>query len=141
MEPNRQGVIVNVSSLMAEQAAGIAPAYVACKGALDALTYELASLHGPAGIRVLSLQPGGIDTDLAREVAQSGEQDEIGAFSEDMIMLQRWGRPEEIAQTLLFLASERASYITGTTITVDGGWKRQHLPLSLKRRYYGSDYP
>lgn len=141
MECNGRGVILNVGSMMSLQAAGISPAYIASKGALDALTYELASLYGPAGIRVLSVLPGAIDTELSREVSQAEEVDEIRDFSEDMIMTGRWGRPEEVANTLLFLASDQASYITGTTLTVDGGWSRQHLPLGLKRRHYGTDYP
>ena len=140
MERRGRGVIVNVSSIMAEQAAGNAPAYIACKGALDALTYELASLYGPAGLRVVGIQPGAIDTDISREVSSMGGSDDLRAFSEDMIMLRRWGRPEEIAEVILFLASDRASYLTGVTIPVDGGWLRQHFPLSLKRTHFPDDF-
>jgi NAD(P)-dependent dehydrogenase (short-subunit alcohol dehydrogenase family) len=141
MERQKQGVIINVSSLMSQQAAGIAPAYIASKGGIDALTYELASLYGPAGVRVVCLQPGAIDTELSRDVANEENPDDIRSFSDDMIMLGRWGRPEEIANVIAFLASDAASYINGTTLAVDGGWTRQHLPLSLKRRHFAEDYP
>jgi NAD(P)-dependent dehydrogenase (short-subunit alcohol dehydrogenase family) len=141
MERRKRGVILNISSIMALHSAGISPAYVACKGGIDALTFELASVYGPAGIRAVSIQPGAIDTELSRSVGQADHADEIRQYSEDMIMLGRWGRPEEIADALLFLASERASYITGTTLAIDGGWLRQHMPLSLKRRHFEDDYP
>jgi 3-oxoacyl-[acyl-carrier protein] reductase len=142
MERRRRGVIINVSSMMARQAAGISPAYVACKAGLDALTIELASLYGPSGIRVVGLAPGAIDTDLSRDLSErSHDRDEIRQFSEDMIMLGRWGAPEEIAHIVQFLASDEASYISGTTLVADGGWLHQHLPLSLKRRHYADEYP
>jgi 3-oxoacyl-[acyl-carrier protein] reductase len=142
MERRRQGVIINVSSMMARQAAGISPAYIAGKGGLDALTIELASLYGASGIRVVGLAPGAIDTDLSRDLSdRSQNADEIRQFSEDMIMLGRWGTPEEIARVVLFLASDDASYISGTTLVADGGWLHQHLPLLLKQRHYADDYP
>jgi 3-oxoacyl-[acyl-carrier protein] reductase len=140
MERRSKGVIVNISSIMSQQAAGISPAYLAAKGGLDALTYELASLYGPAGIRVVNVQPGAIDTEMSRTLGQAAGPDEIRAFGEDMIMLRRYGQPEEIARVILFLASDAASYLTGTTIVVDGGWVRQHLPLSLKQREFSDDY-
>ena len=141
MERRKYGVILNVSSMMALQTAGISPAYVACKGGLDALTYELASVYGPSGIRAVSIQPGAIDTELSRDLESADSPDELRQYSEDMIMLGRWGRPEEVADLLVFFASDRASYITGTTLTIDGGWLRQHFPLSLKRRHFASDFP
>ena len=57
-----------------------------------------------------------------------------------MIPLGRWGRPEEIAKAIAFLASEDASYLTGTTITIDGGWTRNATPQSLKRRMNPDDF-
>ncbi|MEX0642985.1 MAG: SDR family oxidoreductase [Pirellulales bacterium] len=136
------GAIINVSSMMSQQAAGISPAYIASKGGLDSLTYELASLYGPHGIRVVTVQPGAVNTELSSELDRpSDESDDIRAFSEDMIMLRRWANAEEIARVILFLASSDASYITGTTITVDGGWFHQHFPLSLKQQRFRDDYP
>ena len=141
MERRSQGVIINVSSLMSQQAAGISPAYIASKGGLDALTYELASLYAPSGIRVVGVQPGAIDTELSRTLGKESTADELRTFSEDMIMLARWATPDEIAALIVFLASDAASYITGTSIVADGGWLRQHFPISLKRRQFPDDYP
>jgi 3-oxoacyl-[acyl-carrier protein] reductase len=136
------GVIVNVSSIMARHAAGISPAYIASKGGLDSLTYELAALYGESGIRVVSLQPGAVDTELSRDVAAGATgTDEIRQFSHDMIPLGRWATCEEVARVILFLASDAASYITGTTITADGGWFHHHLPNSLKRKHYPREFP
>jgi 3-oxoacyl-[acyl-carrier protein] reductase len=127
--------------MMAEQAAGFAPAYIASKGGLDSLTYELAALYGQSGIRVVSLRPGAVDTELSRDVAAGDTNtDEIRSFSHDMIPLGRWATCEEVARVILFLASDAASYITGTTITADGGWFHHHLPNSLKRKHYPQDF-
>lgn len=135
------GVIINVSSIMAQHAAGFAPAYIASKGGLDSLTYELAALYGSSGIRVVSLRPGAVDTELSRDVA-AGETDtdEVRDFSHDMIPLGRWATSDEVARVILFLASDAASYITGTTITADGGWLHHHLPNSLKRKHYPHEF-
>lgn len=142
MEQRSSGVIVNVSSIMSQQASGMAPAYIASKGGLDALTYELASLYGPSGIRVVGVRPGAIDTGLSHTSDRASSSDgEIRAFSEDMIMLQRWGTAEEVAEVIAFLASDAARYITGTTLAIDGGWLRQHLPLSVKRHRFPGDFP
>ncbi|MCC7087220.1 MAG: SDR family oxidoreductase [Pirellulales bacterium] len=142
MQPRGSGVIVNVSSMMSQQAAGIGPAYVACKGALDSLTYELASLYGPHGIRVVAVNPGAIDTELSRDYPQGGgtADDPLRQFSEEMIMLRRWGQPEEIARVIAWLASSEASYITGTTLVVDGGWQHQHFSHSLKQRQFPQEF-
>lgn len=136
MESAGRGVIINVSSIQSQMAAGISPAYVAAKGALDSLTYELATLYGPAGIRVLSVNPGAIDTAMGKDIATDQRQstgDQIRQVSEDMIPLRRWAKPREIAQAITMLASEDASYLTGTSITVDGGWKQQCSPYSIKQ--------
>jgi 3-oxoacyl-[acyl-carrier protein] reductase len=136
METCGRGVIVNVSSMMSQQAAGTSPAYIACKGALDALTYELASLYGPSGIRVVAINPGAVDTTMGRDLgADDAEGDRIiRQFSEDMIMLRRWATSEEIARAIAWISSDEASYLTGTTVTIDGGWQHQHLPHSVKQK-------
>jgi len=131
MEKQGGGVIVNISSIMSEHCAGSAPAYVASKGAMDTLTFELAALYGPRNIRVVSLNPGAIDTDMGSEGYGDAEK-KLRDYSEDMIPLKRWGTGEEIAKTVLFLASDAAGYITGTTIVADGGWSRQIHPMSIK---------
>ena len=134
MEKQRSGVIINVSSIMAERAAGISPAYVACKGALNSLTFELASLYGPSGIRVVGISPGAIDTEMSRDLDKTLPPANDPTLSEDMIMLRRWGTPAEIAQAIVWAASEDASYLTGTTITLDGGLLHHHFPHSLRKQ-------
>jgi 3-oxoacyl-[acyl-carrier protein] reductase len=143
MERQRRGTIINISSIRAFQPDGIAAAYVAAKGGLDALTYDLASLYGPAGIRVLAISPGAIDTELSRDYIDDSGQSlttELRRSSEDMIPLGRWGRPEEIARMIALLAGDDASYLTGTTIVVDGGWTRNGTPRSLKQQMSPDDF-
>jgi 3-oxoacyl-[acyl-carrier protein] reductase len=143
MERQRRGTIINISSIRAFQPDGIAAAYVAAKGGLDALTYDLASLYGPAGIRVLAISPGAIDTELSRDYTDDSGKSltaELRRSSEDMIPLGRWGRPEEIARMIALLAGDDASYLTGTTIVVDGGWTRNGTPRSLKQRMSPDDF-
>jgi 3-oxoacyl-[acyl-carrier protein] reductase len=143
MESRGSGVIVNISSIMSKQAAGFCPAYIACKGALDALTYELAALYGPAGLRVLGINPGAIDTAMSRQLGEvdSNDDEAVRQFSEDMIMLRRWGASEEIARAVAWVASDEASYLTGTSIVIDGGWQRQHFPYSLKHQQLPAQFP
>jgi NAD(P)-dependent dehydrogenase (short-subunit alcohol dehydrogenase family) len=135
MEQQKSGVIVNISSVMAEHAGGFSPAYIACKGAINSLTYELASLYGPSGIRVVGVSPGAIDTEMSRELTQPGS-DPVKEYSEDMIMLGRWGTPHEIAKAIAWLISDAAAYITATTLAIDGGWMHQHFPNSLRRSQF-----
>jgi NAD(P)-dependent dehydrogenase (short-subunit alcohol dehydrogenase family) len=134
MEPLRRGVIINVSSIMSQHPFGLAPAYIAAKGAMDALTYDLAALYGPSSIRVIAVNPGAIDTALSANLsAKPDEASAVREFSEEMISLRRWGKPEEIARTIVWLSGDDAAYITGTTIVADGGWSHQLYPVGLKR--------
>lgn len=143
MEQRGRGVIINVSSIMSRHPSGSAAAYVAAKGGIDALSYELAALYGPGGIRVISFSPGAIDTEMSArysESADDGANRQLRQFSEDMIPLRRWGSSEETARTIAWLASDDASYITGTTIVADGGWSRQLHPYSLKQRMHPGQF-
>jgi 3-oxoacyl-[acyl-carrier protein] reductase len=143
MERQGRGTIINISSIRAFQPDGIAAAYAVAKGGLDALTYDLANLYGRAGIRVLAISPGAIETELSRDYStDSGESltADLKRTSEDMIPLGRWGRPEEIARMIALLAGDEASYLTGTTIVVDGGWTRNGTPQSLKRKMSPDDF-
>jgi len=133
MEPVGRGVILNVSSIQSRFPSGLSPAYIAAKGGLDSLTYELATLYGPAGIRVLSVNPGAIDTELSRNHGRSETDDALRSHVEDMIPLGRFGQPEEVASMLVLLASQGASYLTGTCLDLDGGWHHQCTPYALKR--------
>ena len=74
--------------------------------------------------------------DDAREVAQR-----VRDWSEEMISMRRWASPEEVARAIAMLASDDASYITGTTIVVDGGWTPQFYPHSLKRAIRPQQFP
>jgi 3-oxoacyl-[acyl-carrier protein] reductase len=135
MERQRRGVVINVSSIMSSQSWGMAPAYVAAKGGLDALTRDLAALYGPAGVRVVTVSPGAIDTDMG--VASS----DVREWSEQMISLGRWGTPAEIARAIAFLASDDASYITAASLIIDGGWSRQSYPYGLKHKLRPEQFP
>lgn len=112
----RSGTIINMASL-----AGIEPqpgkvAYGSSKAAIIIMTQCLAKELGPLGIRVNAIAPGPIETEM---ILQYNEEKLKQLISESS--LRRLGRPEEIAQTALFLASDKASYINGEIIKVDGG--------------------
>ena len=96
-------------------------AYAATKGAIDAATRSLAIELGPHGIRVNSVAPGVVDTDMwARNKAIPGVIEEIEALTP----LRRWSTPEDIADVVVFLASDAARFVTGETMCVDGGMAR-----------------
>lgn len=144
------GAIVNISSLNAHQSAGNAPAYVAAKGGLESLSHELAALYGPRGIRVVAVALGAIDTALSHDVeagagkAKAGAEDlggdSLRAFGEDMIPLRRFGTADEAARAIAWLASPEASYLTGTTVELDGGWGRHHLPHKWKKAQFPEEF-
>ncbi len=137
MERTRSGVIINVCSIMSRRGGGIAPAYAAVKGGIDSLTYDLASLYGRSGIRVLAISPGAIDTELGADYRnEQGDSFDapLRAWSTSAIPLGRWGQPEEIARVIAMLASDDASYMTGTNVTVDGGWSQTHFPTDLLKQ-------
>jgi NAD(P)-dependent dehydrogenase (short-subunit alcohol dehydrogenase family) len=93
-------------------------AYSASKSGLIGFTQSLAAEHGPAGLRVNAILPGGVDTPMGRVVAN---HEATLAFVRGLHALKRTAHPEEIARAALFLASDAASFITGTAWLVDGG--------------------
>ncbi|BBX05296.1 SDR family NAD(P)-dependent oxidoreductase [Mycolicibacterium sp. ELW1] len=112
----RRGSIVNITSMVASKGVGGASTYGASKAAVEALTRSWAVEFGPFGVRVNSVAPGPTDTEGV--VAQWGDtNDELGRA----LPLGRTARPEEIANAVLFLASPRSSFITGSTLHADGG--------------------
>ena len=116
MRDRRQGVILNLSS-MAAKTGGVAaaPPYGAAKAGVSALTVHLAKVMAPYGVRVNAIAPGVIDTDLIRGL--SGGHAELAR----QIPLGAKGRPEDVANLALFLASDEASHITGEIVDVNGG--------------------
>lgn len=118
------GVIINNASAQALQSQKLVPAYAASKGAILSLTRNLALDYAAKNIRVVAICPGSVDTPMLRAAAalespQNPEQ-----------VLTKWGakhpigrigRTEEIAEVVLFLSSEKASFITGEYVCVDGG--------------------
>ncbi|HVC79720.1 MAG TPA: SDR family oxidoreductase [Chloroflexota bacterium] len=117
------GNMVFISSVHGFRAVPDHPHYAASKGAINALTHSLAAQLAPGGIRVNAIAPGVIYTERAR-----AERLYDPAVIAGAIPLGRVGRPEEIADIAVFLASDRASYITGQILVADGGLT---LPLPL----------
>ena len=113
----RQGCIINVDSVVTINAAPNNPAYSASKAGLVQLTKALAKKWGRTGVRVNTVAPGLVPTKLT--VNQSGEENEA-AFKQTN-PIPRFGRPEDIAGGVLFLASPLAAYVTGQQLAVDGG--------------------
>lgn len=114
----RRGAIVNIGSIASFLALKDAPGYTAAKAGVLGLTRSLADKWARDGVRVNMIAPGFIQTRIT-EPNRNNPAAEKKIFS--MLPMHRWGQPEEIAGAALFLASSDASYITGTTITIDGG--------------------
>lgn len=113
------GAIVNIASVQGLQSAKGVSAYAASKGGLLNLTRQLALEYAADGIRVNAVNPGTIETDLA--IAGSGGLEVLREGAARTHPLGRAGQPEEIANAVLFLASDKASFITGEYLCVDGG--------------------
>ncbi len=122
MAKNKWGRIINIASIASGQVGvGIAGGahYTASKGGVLGMTETLADEWAAFGINVNAIAPGAIDTPMASAAQMPKE-------AMDMLMakvpLKRIGRPEEVAAAVVFLSSDEASYITGATLYVDGGW-------------------
>jgi NAD(P)-dependent dehydrogenase (short-subunit alcohol dehydrogenase family) len=118
----RKGAVVNVSSVTGLRSFPGLVAYCTSKSAVDQLTRCAALDLAPKGVRVNAVNPGVVVTNLHRRSGMNEEQ--YAAFlerSRETHPLGRPGRPEEIAELILFLASDRAGWITGETVAVDGG--------------------
>lgn len=117
---NRPGVIVNTASVNAFFAEPRFPAYVATKGAIVALTRSLALDHAREGIRVNCVCPGYVETPMTRPLFEVGGDSGAGAVGR-MHAIGRVAQPEEIAEVVVFLCSDAASFVAGASVMVDGG--------------------
>jgi NAD(P)-dependent dehydrogenase (short-subunit alcohol dehydrogenase family) len=116
------GSIINTSSGWGMKGGGNAISYCASKGAVTNMTRGMAIDHGPQNIRVNSVCPGDTDTPMLRNEAKQLGQAEDKFMSEAADRpLRRYAQPIEIAQSVLYLASDAASYVTGAALVVDGG--------------------
>ena len=117
MISEKAGCIVNISSIWGLRGASCEVAYACTKAAIIALTRSLAAELGPSHIRVNCVAPGVIDTDMVQVLGRETLDDLA-----EQTPLGRLGTPEDIAHAVAFLASDRASFITGQVLTADGGF-------------------
>lgn len=115
---NKYGVIINVSSVFGANGGSMETDYSASKAALIGFTKALAKEAGPSGVRVNCVTPGIIDTDMNASLSVEDVRDIV-----ETIPLESLGKPEQVAEVIAFLVSEKADYITGAVVSVDGGWQ------------------
>jgi NAD(P)-dependent dehydrogenase (short-subunit alcohol dehydrogenase family) len=118
MIPQGSGAIINISSTLGRAGGAGASVYAASKHAVEGLTQSAALEAAGSGVRVNVVAPGPIDTGMLSRFTGS---DDRKAKLIAGVPLKRMGRPDEIAQSIIFLASDKASFITGTTFAIDGG--------------------
>jgi NAD(P)-dependent dehydrogenase (short-subunit alcohol dehydrogenase family) len=129
MRESGGGAIVNITSISGLRASTLRTAYGTSKAGLAQLTKQQAAELASLGIRVNAVAPGPVDTAMAKAV----HTPEIRQDYHDHMPLNRYGLEEELAETIYFLCSERASYITGQEIAVDGGFAATGIGLPTLR--------
>jgi NAD(P)-dependent dehydrogenase (short-subunit alcohol dehydrogenase family) len=123
MIAKKKGAIINISSQLGFVGFERFSAYCASKGAIIQLTKAMALEYSRYGIRINCVCPGAIDTEMVdRELAHFENPSELRKKIMDDHPIGRIGRPEEVAEAVLFLASERSSFIVGESLVVDGGY-------------------
>jgi len=120
MRERRFGTIINIASMLGQVGALNVSAYAAAKAAVAQLGRALALEMAPYGVRVNSIAPGYIDTPLTRQHAP-----EVRNRICNSTPLGRFGEPDELIGPVVFLASDASSFVTGSTLVVDGGWTAQ----------------
>lgn len=118
LNKNKAGKIINIGSMYSFFGSGLIPSYSAAKGAIIQLTKSMAIELAPHNIQVNAIAPGWIETQMTAPVHTMPLNDEILARTP----AGRWGQPEEIAGTAVYLASRASDFVTGETIRVDGGY-------------------
>jgi 2-deoxy-D-gluconate 3-dehydrogenase len=118
MKEHGGGKIINLGSMYSYFGSGLVPSYSAAKGAIVQLTKSMAIELAPHNIQVNAIAPGWVKTDMTAAVRETPMSDEIVARTP----AGRWGEPEEMAGTAVYLASPAADFVTGVTIPVDGGY-------------------
>jgi NAD(P)-dependent dehydrogenase (short-subunit alcohol dehydrogenase family) len=118
MLPQGHGSIVNVSSTLGRRGVAGSSVYVASKHAVEGLTKSAALEAAESGVRVNSVAPGPIETEMLNRLWNTAERK---AWLLAGVPAKRFGKPEEVAQIILFLSSDKAPFITGTTVGIAGG--------------------
>ena len=116
------GSIINISSVAGIVGTSGTGAYTASKGAVRLLTKSTAIQYAKDGIRCNSVHPGCIETPMTESFRADGD---INQYLLAGTPLGRWGQPEDVAYGVLFLASDEASFVTGSELVIDGGWTAQ----------------
>jgi len=121
MAARKRGKIINLASMYSYFGAGLVPSYSAAKGAIVQLTKSMAIELAPHGIQVNAIAPGWVETDMTAVIRTEA----LKAMNDEILQRTpagRWGKPEEMTGTAIFLASAAADFVTGETIRVDGGY-------------------
>jgi len=124
MKRQSSGAIVNITSLGAVVGFPNNPAYQASKAALRQITKAMAVDYGQYGIRVNSISPGYMRTDMTKGTFNDPE---ARAIRSQRMILDRWGEPTDLVGACLFLLSDASAYVTGIDLPVDGGWLAKGL--------------
>ena len=118
------GSVISTTSMSAFRSVPLVPGYGAAKAGIVQMTLNLGVAWAQENVRVNAVAPGLIDTNMTSIIRAEG-MEEIERAELDRVPMNRWGTPDDVAAAYLFLASEEASFITGQTVCVDGGYSVQ----------------